>query len=304
MNKLLALLVFIFAISCQSQKKKTSIKADIVEKAAAVIKLVPEEFISSLPAKLAENSGIIIFDNLIWTFNDSGGKNILYGFNFKGEIEKEIEIKDAPNRDWEDIAQDKKHIYIGDFGNNSGMRKDQTIYKIKKKDISKKSKQKIKSKKIKFNYGNQTNFSYQGQQTAFDCEALVEFNDSLYIFTKDWSDRTTTLYKMPDKKGEYKINPVAQFNVEGLITGADISPDKSKLALAGYKDYKPILWIFSDFKSNNFFEGNRMHFEMDSIFNAQTEGVCFLGNDSLLISCEQTSSFKHQIFLIDLTSVN
>ena len=302
MNKILALLLLIFAISCQSQKKNTIVKVEI-DQASELKKLAPKEFISALPSELSENSGIIIYDNLIWTINDSGGKNVLYGFNFKGEIEKEIEIKDAPNRDWEDITQDKKHIYVGDFGNNSGMRKDQTIYKIKKKDISKKQKQKVKSKKIEFDYANQIYFMYQGQRTPFDCEALVEFNDSLYVFTKDWSDRTTTVYKMPTKKGEYKIDPIAQFNVDGLITGADISPDKSKLVLAGYKDYKPILWIFSDFKSNNFFEGKQMHFEMDAIFDAQTEGVCFLGNDSLLISCEQTSSFKHQLFLIDLTTL-
>ena len=92
MNKILALLVFIFAISCQSQKKKPVLKTNIPEK-SAIINLVPKEFISSLPSKLAENSGIIVYDNLIWTFNDSGGKNVLYAFNFKGEIEKEIEIQ-------------------------------------------------------------------------------------------------------------------------------------------------------------------------------------------------------------------
>ncbi len=302
MNKILALLLFIFVISCQSQKKNTTVKVEI-DQTTGIKTLDIKEFISALPSELSENSGIIIYDNLIWTFNDSGGRNVLYGFNFKGEIEKKIEIKDAPNRDWEDIAQDKRNIYIGDFGNNSGMRKDQTIYKIKKSNIGKKSKQKVKSKKIEFDYVNQIHYTYQGQRTPFDCEALVEFNDALYVFTKDWSGRTTTVYKMPTKKGEYKIDPIAQFNVDGLITGADISPDKSKLVLSGYKNYKPILWIFENFESNRFFEGKQMHFELDTIFDAQTEGVCFWGNDSILISCEQTSSFMHQIFMVDLTQI-
>lgn len=302
MNKILVVLVFIFAISCQFKKKKETVKPDLLQKVATV-KLKPEVFISSLPSKLAENSGIIIYDNLFWTLNDSGGKNIIYAFNFKGEIEKEIEVKDATNRDWEDIAQDKKHIYIGDFGNNSGMRDDQVIYKIDKKDINKKKTQKVKSKKIKFQYANQTNFKLQRQRSPFDCEAITFYNDSLYIFTKDWSDRTSTVYKVPKKKGEYKIDPIKNFNVDALITGADISPDERRLALVGYKDYTPILWIFSDYESNNFFEGNRIHLEMDTIHDAQTEGICFLGNDSLIISCEQTSSFKQQLFLIDLSSL-
>lgn len=297
MDKILvALLVFLF-VSCNSgAKSKLSKKVNTETK-----ELQPQPFIKWLPKKLEENSGVILYDNLFWTINDSGGKNIVYAFNFKGEIVKEVEIEDAGNVDWEDIAQDNKFIYVGDFGNNRGNRKDQTIYKIEKKKIGKKAKQKIKSKKIKFSYANQTNFNKNMKASPFDCEALVEFEKSLYIFTKDWATRTTTVYPVPRKKGEYLLQPIDTFNVNALITGADISPDKTKLALVGYKDYKPILWIFSNFTKENFWGDKKIHLEMDSIFNAQTEGVCFLGNDSVLISCEATKSFKQQLFLIDLT---
>lgn len=299
MNKFLFVLIIIISISCQPKKKKSSTEEPQKNKFTHLI-VEPKEFIKNLPKELSENSGIIIYNDLFWTFNDSGGKNYIYAFNFKGEIEKEIEVEDAKNQDWEDIAQDKKYIYIGDFGNNGGTRKNLSILKIKKSKINKKKKQKIKSKTIAFNYKNQTDFNFSRISTAFDCEAMIEFNKHLYIFTKNWSDRTTTSYKIPIEKGKYEINPIEKYDVKALITGADVSPDKTKLALVGYKDYKPVLWIFSDFSSESFFDGKNTFIEMDAIFDAQTEGVCFLGNDSIVISCERTNTFPEQLFVIDL----
>ena len=298
MKILFTLFVLLTFISCKVQNNKKAF-----HEKTKILQITPEVFIQKLPGKLSENSGLIFYNNLFWTFNDSGGKNKIYGFNISGKIKKEIEIKGAKNVDWEDIAQDEKYIYIGDFGNNSGQRKNQKIYKIKKKKISKKEEQKLDATEIKFDYQNQKSIKTRHHSTPFDCESLVELNDNLYIFTKDWTDRTTSVYQIPSKKGEYKIKPIEKFNVTGLITGADISPNKKHLALVGYKNYKPILWLFSNFKDDNFFSGQKTYVEMDKIFDAQTEGICFLGNDSLLISCEQSGTFNHLVFLIDLETI-
>jgi hypothetical protein len=300
---LLVLSILLILISCNSHNKS---KTDQLKppKFTTFHSINPQHFITRLSNKLDENSGLILYNKLFWTFNDSGGENKIYGFNRSGEIKKEIEIEGAKNVDWEDIAQDKKYIYIGDFGNNNGTRKDQTIYRIKKKDIGKKQKQKLDSEKIRFSFENQGIFNFPGKNTPFDCEAMIELDGNLYIFTKDRSDLTTSVYQIPKKKGEYKITPLYKFNVLGLITGADISPDKKILALVGYNNFKPILWLFSDFTTTNFFNGKQTYVEMSAITNAQTEGVCFLGNDTLLISCERTLSFDQQIFFIDLKNIN
>lgn len=289
MNKFLFILAVLILIACNFKEQKG--------------KIILESFIPELPKKLNENSGIIIYDDLIWTFNDSGGENKIYAVDFSGKIKKEIEIENAKNIDWEDIAQDKKNIYIGDFGNNRGARENLKIYKIKKKDIGKKKEQKVDAKEIKFEYADRVMNPSKKRYNAFDCEALIELNDHLYIFTKDRTDYTTTVYKIPKKKGKYKVKPIEKFDVKGLITGADISPDKKRLALVGYNNYQPILWLCSGFSSNSFFDGENRFFELSSIFEAQTEGVCFLGNDSVLISCEQTEAFKQQVFSIDLNSL-
>ncbi len=302
MDKFLIALLILISVSCKFNNDNQDNSSDTDIKITSII-VEPQQFVKDLPSKLAENSGIIFYDNLLWTFNDSGGKNTIYGFNFFGEIAKEIEIEDAENIDWEDIAQDEKYIYIGDFGNNSGTRKNLKIYLISKKDIGESAEQKIKSKKIQFSFEDQGDFSARSRATPFDCEALIEFNKALYIFTKDWESRFSTVYEIPKDEGEYKIKPIGKFNVNGLITGADVSPDKTKLALVGYKDFKPILWVFIDFTTENFWGNKKIHIEMNSIFNAQTEGVCFLGNDSILISCERTSTFPQQVFMIDLNDL-
>jgi hypothetical protein len=46
-----------------------------------------------------------------------------------------------------------------------------------------------------------------------------------------------------------------------------------------------------------------MYLELDGIFGAQTEGICFKGNDTLFISCEKTKTFNPQVFLIDLNTI-
>jgi len=268
------------------------------------ILITPEYYIPELPDKLREISGLMIYDDLYWGFNDSGGKDEIYGFNKSGNIKSEIEIEDAKNKDWESIAQDDKHIYIGDFGNNLGSRDNLRIFKIEKEDIKNKKEQKVKAKKIKFIYANQLKFNFFNNTTPFDCEAMVEFDGNLYLFSKNWAERTTVVYKLPTKKGEYYIHPVDTFNVKGLITGADISPDKKQLALIGHENNNPFIWLFWKFTEDNFFEGNKQLFHIKGLFNAQTEGICFYGNDTVLVSCERAKSFKNQVFLFDLSAVN
>lgn len=304
MNNILILLInLIVLISCRYTDKK-----GISQSETDGIRLSPQihfqQFIPQMDSELNENSGLIFYNNLLWTFNDSGGENKIYGFGFSGKIEKEIRVNGAENMDWEEIAQDETHIYIGDFGNNNGARKNLKIYRINKKDINQDAKQEIASEVIRFDYANQQRFGYAPLTTPFDCEAMVEFNDTLLLFTKDWEKLTTTVYKIPKNEGYYQLHPVDSFDVKGVITGADISPDKQKLALIGYHNFKPLLWIFSEIRAGNIFGTTNQYFEFDSLMYAQTEGICFLGNDSLLISCEQTPAFNHQVFVIDLKNPN
>ena len=298
MKKILSIpLIIICFISCSTENNGQPEPPENEDK-LTITTVNPKSLIAEMSLEVRESSGLILYNNLLWTFNDSGGQNKLFGLNFSGEIVREITIENGINVDWEDIAQDDEYIYIGDFGNNNGERKDLKIYKIKKSDMN--SDDTVTASEIEFSYVEQKDFSSQPLNTPFDCEAIISYDGKLNIFTKNWVDENTSVYQIPKNEGDYPVSFIDTFNVNGLVTGADVSPDGKTLAMVGYKDYKPIVWLFSDITEQNFFDGKETYMKLDAIFSAQTEGICFKGNDTLLISCEQTTTFKQQVFYIDL----
>jgi hypothetical protein len=297
--KLLIILISSLIISCDNHNQEEQNGKIELE-----IELVPDSFISGLPGQLAENSGLIYFNNLLWSFNDSGGENVIYGFNRSGELIIEVLLDNAENNDWEDIAQDEEFIYVGDFGNNSGSRKDLKVYKISKSDITDESQQTVQAEIIGFSFSDQDQFSFLPQSTPYDCESVTIIEKEIYLFTKNWKDETTTVYNLPKTAGEYAIVPRDSFETKGLITGADFNPETSTLVLVGYHDYKPLLWLFENVSKENFFDRDNVLITMNSLIGAQTEGVCFLGSDTLLISCENTFNYQAQVFMVDLKKLN
>lgn len=250
-----------------------------------------------LPEKLNETSGLISYNNLIWTFNDSGGKPELYGYSLANDsIHQTITIKNAVNFDWEDIAQDENYIYVGDFGNNMGTRDSLIIYKISKSSVPKIGNANINADKIIFKYPSYTPSVFPVSWSAYDCEALIAKGDSLFVFTKDWTNGTTSIYSLPKNNGQYIARKSGTFNSQGLVTGGEYF--NNELILIGYKSFIPFIWYFKnpDFNTINESEGTRI--ELSDLATYQTEGICFDGN-RILISSEETRS-PAQIIQISL----
>src|SRR4051812_19186089 len=135
-------------------------------------------FSAKLSKSIVETSGLIAFDNLLWTHNDDTDTTI-YGLDTLGEIKREIKLEKVTNDDWEEIAQDDSYIYVGDFGNNyRGNRKDLHILRIEKKSFLLNA---PLIDTISFSYSDQTDFSKAKPSTTdFDCEAFVVSKDSIY----------------------------------------------------------------------------------------------------------------------------
>lgn len=263
----------------------------------SIVEYDPKTSIYILPEEIDENSGLIFYNNLFWTINDSDGEPIIYGFNTQnGNIKIRIKIKDATNNDWEDIAQDSTYIYIGDFGNNNGSRKNLRILCIPKDKITKDEKQNLEAEIINFSYEDQVIFDYDYHETSFDCEAIIAFQSNIILFTKDWLNRNTQAYKIPAKPGNYKAKRISSFNINGLVTAADLSPDKTELIILGYKNYMPYIWIFENFTMDNIFSKQNLRIEMPNIYNAQTEGIVFKNADSVFFSCEKSLSKNSNFF--------
>ncbi len=226
----------------------------------------------SLDKKLEETSGLIHWNNRLWTHNDDTDTNLYALDTINGKILETYQLPNVVNTDWEEIAQDENHIYIGDFGNNaSGNRKDLQIIRVDKTSLLAHN---PKIDFIKFKYQNQDDFTSKSpNSTNFDCEAFVVTRDSICLFTKEWNNKQTTVYMLPKIPGEYIAQKKAKYNVKGLITGATYLESKKVLALCGYtKKGKSFVNLFYDFDNDNFFSGNKRKIKLKPRFY-QIEGI-------------------------------
>ncbi len=208
----------------------------------------------SFPKKLYENSGLETQDGkLFWTFNDSGGKNHLYKVNSNGEIIKELEVKEAKNIDWESIAEDMNFIYIGDFGNNKGNRKDLVIYKIHKEKINEQKIQKIEAQKIMFDYQGRNDYPKSDYQHDFDCEAMFIYKNQIHLLTKAWKTGIAGHYVLPTIPGQYTAKLLEKIPTDGLLTGADVD-ENHVFAVQYTREGEVTLWRFMINKKGLLFE--------------------------------------------------
>ncbi|MEX6626397.1 hypothetical protein [Tenacibaculum salmonis] len=255
----------------------------------------------NLPKKLEEVSGIeqIKHSKLLWMLNDSGNKSIIYGVDNKGKIIREVAVN-AKNNDWEDIASDEKgNLYIADFGNNDNKRKNLKILKINHQDLLEKDI--VDVEKIKFSYASQNNFPPKKKKRFFDAESLLYKNGFLYIFTKSRVKNnygTTTLYKIPAKKGNHVAKRISTFETCNVlpcwITAAAISSDGKKIALLNSQS----VFILTDFIGDDFFSGNIKEFSLGHI--SQKESVTFKDNNTLYIADEKAHGTGGKLYEFSL----
>jgi hypothetical protein len=248
----------------------------------AFAKIKPESTLK-ISDSLIETSGLIAFDNLLWTHNDDHDTTI-YGLDSIGKIKKKIKLENVVNTEWEEISQDSIYIYIGDFGNNSqGNRTDLHILRIEKKSFLL-NKPVIDT--ISFSYSDQIDFSAQKpNSTDFDCEAFVVSQDSIYLFTKQWSQNKTSVYVLPKNPGNYIAQYKEILNVDGLITGATMTP-KNEIVLCGYtKNFQTFLYLVYDLKNFDFTTANQRRINFSLTYH-QIEGITTLNGKQFFISNE------------------
>ena len=234
---------------------------------------------------VSETSGLILWKGLLWTMNDDTDTWI-YGLDpGTGEIREEIMLPGVVNQDWEEISQDNEYIYIGDIGNNLGIRKDLHILRIAKNSLGRGN---PSIETIWFSFSDQEDFNPPaGRQTEFDCEAFVVSTDSIYLFTKQWNSGFTTQYSLPKEPGTHIAQKRAVLNIGGLVTGSSYIEESGMLILIGYTGLvEPFLYIFHDFQENNFFSGSKMRISitlpLHQLEAVTTDGdlLCYISNES------------------------
>lgn len=250
--------------------------------------------IAILPTQILETSGLAFFDNQLWTHNDAGNEDKIYQIDTTdGSILNTVIIANSNNEDWEDLAEDDTHLYIGDFGNNDGDRMDLKIYKVLKSQLASGI---ATAEVIEFSFSDQVDFTPSNNNTDYDCEAFFFHNDSLHLFSKNWIDQQTRHYVMPSEPGDYVAQLRETMNVQGLITGADISDD-GVVGLIGYNfSGVNIAWFCFDYQGTNFFSGNKRKISLGlALANSQTEAITFRDGGYGYVSSEQFASLDAKL---------
>jgi len=244
-----------------------------------------------LASAVPESSGLQFTSQGLWTFNDSGNTPVLFKVDStSGSVLQQVTVTNFPNVDWEDIAADAQYLYVGDFGNNDGSRRDLKVLRVQKSAIGTTPTASVTAQAINFSYPDQTNFSPGNNNHNFDCEAFFYANDSLHLFTKNWADLRTKYYTIPAQPGTYVAHLKGSFNTNGLITAADLNAAGTGAGLLGYNSSTgaTFLWLLSDFRNGQFLKGNKRRIELpNALFIGQAEGLTFVDQYRVFISNER-----------------
>ncbi len=234
--------------------------------------IIPE-LVTNLDNEVLETSGLVIIESRVITHNDSGGEPVLYEIDpSTGNVTRSVRVANAQNTDWEDLSKDGEYLYIGDFGNNNGIRKDLAIYKVLIADYLGAKDNAVTADVIHFSYGDQTSFEPDLAQTPYDAEALVSIGDSLYIFTKNHTGARSDIYPVPKNPGVYVLHKTDSLHSGGLITGGTYDAESRTIMLTGYNllssfiinfEYDSGLNIKSPSKTYLLLEGSK---QVESIF--------------------------------------
>lgn len=263
-----------------------------------------------LDDKLKETSGLIHWNGRLWTHNDDTDTNLYALDTVTGKNLETYHLDGVVNKDWEEIAQDESYLYIGDFGNNaSGNRKDLNILKVEKESLLRK---KPLIENINFVFEDQKDFeNNKPNKTNFDCEAFVVVEDSIFLFTKQWKSKQTTIYKLPKQSGEFIAEKKESYKIKGLVTGANYFFEKKVLALCGYtRNGKPFIELFYNFKGNDFFSGSHKKIKIKSRF-LQIEAITtkdgknyYLTNEEFKFGPIHKSQQMHKLDLSNFLKVD
>jgi hypothetical protein len=261
-----------------------------------------------LPSQLAENSGLFIHNDTLWTHNDSGGQPILYAIDTLGQILHQVVVANASNIDWEAVTTASSFGYIGDIGNNSGTRQNLLIYRFSLTDLLADT---LYVDTISYTYSNQTSF-VANALTNFDAEAFFVVNDTVHLFSKNWGNQFTNHYVFPAQVGHQTAQIIDSFFVDGLITDVAFHPFTKRIVLLGYKEISPsfyasFVWVLSDYNAS-FFSGNKRKIGIGNMLQVgQTEGITFLNHEELMVTAEQIQagflSIPPRLFRLNLSSV-
>ena len=241
------------------------------------------------PSLVTECSGLVQslrYSGVFWALGDGGSGAAIVPVTADGKLAPgwsgPVAVTGCKNYDWEDLAlDDRGNLIIADVGNNSGRRKQLMLHFTPEPRPGVRSV--VPTRLLRVHYADQKEAS-----PDYDCEAVFSAGGRIYLLTKHRSDKRTRLYRL-DGDSTKRSNPlvlVDSFEIGGMVTAADTSPNGKMVAVLTYT----ALWVFDyDRASGSIF---RKGVRKTPIFAWQAEAVAWDGNDSLVVGNEQGQLFR------------
>jgi len=236
-------------------------------------------------AELTEASGLVasrVTPGRLWSHNDSGTPEII-ALDTKGRVTGRISASGATVVDWEAIAsggcEDGTCLYLADIGDNRGVRRDVTIYRVAEPVTTGGSVQ------------VEATFRASYPDGGHDAEAFLAAPDGrLYIMTKGDTGHVS-LYRFP---AELRTGTTMRLEQVGAplskdqpaanarITDGAISPDGEWVVLRTRAAL--IFYRASEFLNGEFKEAGRV--DLTPLGEPQGEAVAFGPADTVYLAGE------------------
>jgi len=260
---------------------------------------VPREF-----SGLARSSVLGVF----WVHNDGGDRARLFAVRETGELAgpaQGLDVSQATNTDWEDLAASEGLLFVADVGNNGNDRRDLGLWVIE--DPSPEADGLRASRFLALRYPDQT--SFPAEDWRFDCEAVFACDGDLWFLTKHRRAGEllgftggTRLYRLDlaaalaAPEGEEQVLEARGGREDlSLVTAADLSPSGDRLAVLTYT----ALWIFdrparevTGSAPSDWLAGDARRVPLSPFETGIAEAIAWRDDASLLIANEAGELFR------------
>ena len=256
--------------------------------------------VGDLPTRIEGTSSLFFFDGKLWSCNDHGPL-VLYALDtLNAEIIDSVVLQGLVY-DMEEVTQDDEYFYLGDFGDNNGVRSDLHVLRLSKENLVSGN---VVFDTIWFSYPDRSSDNARD----FDCEAFVTTDTALLLFTKQWASLGSGCYTIPKEPGRWEARKLFDLDTRGLVTGACYTRDGGRLVLCGYDMLcSPFIFVVKGFSCSDSVPGQEVRVGLTNGMGCQTEGIASIDGLHYFLTCERLEAYglthPAQLLTLDLVEL-
>lgn len=223
-----------------------------------------------------------------WTHNDSGDKARIFLVDTLAQYQMTINISNASNRDWEDVAvardlkDGQSKIYIADIGDNDAKYEYYTIYILPEPIVT-------ENVDVTIDYQQKIVFKYQDGSRDAETLMVDPLSGNIYIVSK--REANVQLYQIT-----YPYSTTDTVIAKKMITlpftqivAGDISADGKNILLKNYQK----VWYWSRKDGTSIVDAlSKNPYETPYIQEPQGESICWSPDSKAFYTISEESPIK------------